>query len=314
MNSVRETRGEYNRPQQRVMARVEFLLAIARIAPSVLRSLATDVLPVFKECRQRHLYPLSEWWQRQGMTYGIQDPDVMEAEMVAPIMRWAAGHHLAGPNGESDAAPVIEHFEPPDPESHSSPVMSLLGWVYQVVMDTLEKWADEGAQPIRWNLSRAYERAAVWSGSLRVEVSWDVVNEQEHEFRKRTKSIFEQSLDEYVMSIKQLAQPQRSKQRYSPEWQAFLETLSENARGAFEDMARPSPSLIKLPERFSPHHYDWLVWYQIMGQSRNKIALELHQDRTAVADGVNMAARMVFGDTYRSWLRSPRSGRPRKGQ
>src|SRR5205807_1895209 len=143
---------------------------------------------------------------------------------------------------------------------------------------------------LRWNLSKVFDRAVAASGSFNVEVCWNVLREQEHTFRERALATFQLTLDDYVKRMRQKAELQAPKKPFSADYAALVEGLSERARTFLEATTHPLPRLMKLPYRFSPRHYDWLVQYQILGTSRNRIAEEHGQDRSVVGDGVNRAA------------------------
>lgn len=315
---VQQTDGAYEKAGERTTARVEFMAAIARTATSVFDSLERDVLPVFIERRSQYLVPRSWELPDADDQFDLDYPDSFEAELVPPFLRWAGTHYLAGPNGTADAEKLAEPFRLSlffgvD----STPALSLLAFVFRVAMATLEKWAAEGGRGPEpaWELSKVITEGSVDCGPLAFEVSWDVGRESEPAFRARVQAKLQQNLDEYSAGISRLAQPRPDGEQASKEWRVFLKMLSPEARQAVEKAACRKPQLAKIPYRYSPRHFDWLVQYQLLGKSKNAIAAGLggkDESRRVVGAGVNGAAKMVFGPNFKTWLRRPRPGRPRQ--
>jgi hypothetical protein len=79
----------------------------------------------------------------------------------------------------------------------------------------------------------------------------------------------------------------------------------------------------KHPRKVRREHFDWLALYQVRGWNNAEIARHVkkswpaqgtsaaHLEQT-VRDGIQTAARLVVGPSWRSWLRRGKSGRPKK--
>jgi hypothetical protein len=65
------------------------------------------------------------------------------------------------------------------------------------------------------------------------------------------------------------------------------------------------------PRKFRTDHFEWLVQYQVLGLSFNKIAKQSGKARSAVEEAVKGTAKLLIGVTWPEWLRPPqRGGRP----
>jgi hypothetical protein len=65
------------------------------------------------------------------------------------------------------------------------------------------------------------------------------------------------------------------------------------------------------PRKLSTDHFEWLVQYQVLGLSFNKIAKQSRRARSAVEEAVKGTAKLLIGVTWPEWLRPPqRGGRP----
>ncbi len=180
---------------------------------------------------------------------------------------------------------------------HDGSGPNLLSWFEPVVLQSFMCWAlhPEEVTP-RWHFQDDYSviaRSETPPAFCFETDGWAVLREPASAFRQRVKQLFEATLRQYMAK------------RLPPD--------DEHAASAQESFPR-------LPTKFAPHHFDWLVRYQVLGESFRDIGAVSNDDQNGAGQphltamkGVKTAAEAVIGPAYQKWLRPPsKGGRPKK--
>lgn len=295
-------------------ARIEFLLALQRVAPKVLSSLRDDILPAFRQILSgAGTQPEAIADQRGRGAGAIQR---VHHALELPLFRWASVFNLPDVK-----AGQIEQSSLRSPGNSAlqywfagMPFFSLL---VTVATDTLTVWAIRQAEPpLYWNLEPIQNK---WRSelqpcetSLQIAISaWQPGAETREAFRQRANREFDDGLNEHIAAVDReltasgpfaLGEPTSD----------LAPVLAEHIRQ--HNRSSGPPRAVKLPGRHVPEHIDWLVKYQVLGQLWGTIAAEDRSERhwRTVKAGVHLGAERVIGPDYKSWLRVSPRGRPRK--
>jgi hypothetical protein len=65
-------------------------------------------------------------------------------------------------------------------------------------------------------------------------------------------------------------------------------------------------------KKIAYEHFDWLILFQVKGDSYATIAKANHRTVQAVDEGIKKAAEALIGERWKEWLRPTKRGRPRK--
>jgi hypothetical protein len=295
------------------------LRAIERVVPKVLDSLRAKWLGKYQRLRTSYITRMPDGEDYlQTEIYEVLRPE---------IIPWADSWFLTGRGGEGVSALVHGRAIPE--------------FVNDVVIDTLEMWARDGARsPLKWSTASVEETAGVWQQTLLVEVGgWELLSESSAAFKKRAKGEFEKVLEKYIQGAQTRAgsygREKAGKEKLSPEdqqarvaYQRFVDSLPPGTRAAMACWTEAGSRLIKLGLQVSPRQFECLAQYQVGGMSMNAIAERAtaksrtdtggvgegvrHTDRRTVGEGVRHAAIAVVGPEFDRWLNRRKPGRPRK--
>ncbi len=297
-----------------LFARTEFLRAIQRVAPQALSCLRDEVMPKFQQ--------ILPW-------AGVEPRDLATASnrcgageryvwhsLEPPLFRWAARFNLS--DVTAHAVYNSTYLSPGQSGlRYESGGMPFFTWLVLVATDTLAEWAIRDVErPLDWNFARLERwRAALRPRETSLQViipAWAPGTETREGFIERARREINTRLDEYVASVRrELTEPEPS---YLGEPTLDLAPWFAEQIRQHNSTFKGSPRAAKLPERYAPEHFDWLVRYQVLERSWLAIAAEVGKKgrwRT-VKNGVHHVAERVIGPDYKSWLRRSPPGRPKK--
>jgi hypothetical protein len=305
----------------------QFFRAIQTELNEVLVDLQTSVLPHFIAARNRGgAYPGyadSTWaaiWHWAGQFQLVEAKDVQ---------------HLADPNARSIAAKMDDDYMfRCDPsasiegfERNSSAVVFGLGALNRVVMRTLRVWSDTLALP-----------PLEWSYPGKVLTVYDTSSEEQ--LVQANQELLEGGYLEFLESG-QVKTPDPPPYYYSIRVRAWnlrrenqaeaisriekeFRTVLKEAMNRHEAIA-DKVSLERHPRKVNTDHYKWLALYQVKGLSYEEVTKLVHPRRgdkdisfddlkKTVYAGIQDAAELVAGPSYKSWLRESKPGHPRKNK
>jgi hypothetical protein len=182
-----EAKKQFDRPtsaycnyNDHTWGRDQFLMAIERVAPQVLRTLREDVFPLYRKHRPRSQRAYLSLWT----DYKLQD--LVLQDLRPGIERWANHYHLGGPVGSTPPRGV-------DP---------LVDWMGPIILATLMTWGKEGAGArLAWCIFNQFSVGAYMEHPdpfrFRTE-GWAVLRETEPDFRARATREFEEALGQYM--------------------------------------------------------------------------------------------------------------------
>jgi hypothetical protein len=182
-----EAKKQFDRPtsaycdyNDHTWGRIQFLMAIERVASQVLRELRDDVFPLYRKHRPRSQRAYLRLW----LDYKLQEPVLQNLRPL--IERWANHHHLGGPGGS------------PPPRGE----LPLVDWMEPIILATLMTWGKEGAEArLAWCIFDQFA-AGAYIGTpdpfvLRTE-GWAVLRETEQDFRARVTREFEEAREQHI--------------------------------------------------------------------------------------------------------------------
>jgi hypothetical protein len=290
-----------------VRSRRLFLEAMHRLVPEVTRDLTTDraceatrkcakamdELRVTKQACELALSPMcgfDEYMEALDPYLTSPAHDAFgraSADMDTHIKRWQQRFHLRGPWLEEAAYATLwtAHFYREDGKTYEGPL--LLG--YRDVNVPLHEEEEVAPDPSESSLPGLKRHeifpAALWIDNLRIH---DLANGHDGPFG---------NYDPRKEKVEDEAK------RLLPELDIRLRTLLEavaNMDVTYNDA--PKTTTLRTTKKF-----EWLVRYQVMNQSKSKIANSEEEDRSHVGREVNATARLIGLD-----LRKEKGGRPRK--
>ncbi|MCE9567342.1 MAG: hypothetical protein K8U57_35525 [Planctomycetes bacterium] len=161
-------------------ARIEFLRAIARVAPGVVRDLRNRLLP-----KHNHLVPQT-LEGRLGVLVDYEEIDQLLIPLSPAIEEWAKNYRLDGPDGPL-AGPMA--------------VSPLPKWMGRIIVKCLFEWVTQGSpEPSDWPF-RDEDVTVSWLHPPACQFAcegWDPRLESEKTFRERARASFEDAVEEYI--------------------------------------------------------------------------------------------------------------------
>jgi hypothetical protein len=193
-------------------ARTEFLRAIQRIAPAVLRDLRDEVMPKF-----RQILPWAEArledFATEPSRKGTSAVHYVWHSLEPPLFRWAARYNLSDVTANSI---YNSTFISPKHSAlqYDSVGMPFFTWLVVVATDTLAEWAMRDVeQPLDWSFSglhRWRDRLRSSENSLHVTIpAWTPGTETREAFSVRARREFDNRLEEHVGRVwRDLSEPE----------------------------------------------------------------------------------------------------------
>jgi hypothetical protein len=159
--------------------RIQFMEAVARMAPDVLKCLHRDVYPAYLAVK-----PKSPRMLRALQTDPARHEPVLET--IRPFVRlWAEQFHLNGP-----ASQLPHHWDR----------VGLVGWMEPIILETLMSW-DVAGPSSSWSYPSQYCAGAFLDmpAAFRVECDgWAILRETRSGFEARVTADFKKTLQAYV--------------------------------------------------------------------------------------------------------------------
>jgi hypothetical protein len=178
---------ELRDPFDRTWARCEFLRAIGRRTPEVLKDLYASVY----QPHAAELRAMPSAFKLIGPGADPDDRDRVTALLHPRVAAWATRWHLAAPPMRSGARAA----------------QSLLPWLEWVVLDTLLAWQGGlGEGPPDWALPTGLTFAASLEVPTQLVITldgWALLGETEGAFRTRAGERFQRELDRYVAGCRE---------------------------------------------------------------------------------------------------------------
>jgi hypothetical protein len=259
--------------------------------------------------------------------YPLDDRDY--AELYPLTWDWAKKHHLVA--GErllsyrfSYVGLTEEEIEKRRNAFNSSPELTFfVSFAWFAILASLDDWRVNAASQkvLEWKLPQRPPRIGDAWGALSATgflSSMSVSAVTATLISMSSEPIIVRPFEERPKSIKNFQ---------CPLWDPLEEKRSTFRRQAIEHLTREldiqldqSESAmrclgkLKVPRKVSTEHFDWLVDYQLLGNSFPEIKRTARDasSRQTVDQGVKDAAEAVVGPCWKKWLRPGKRGRPRK--
>lgn len=299
--------GELEAAETHTAARIEFLAAIERNHPVVLRELRKAAMPHFRRLLVEAGISAKQF--NELADRALQNR--IWEDLSSIVYQWARRFHLVMDVGAGHAST----FQPAKHWSLWNRGRSLFDWLVQVCADSLGVWAaSKSRRTLAWCLEPIQQRLQLLRVApvfLFVTAPWVPDKESLKAFHQRAGREFEQALKEYTSSIastltaSEVFSPPSVSKSVDPMLTAMLQARA--------GMVIP-PMASSLSAGFVRAHFEWLVLHQVQGLSWPRISIKTKPVVTwrAVKAGVQAAAEQVVGDEWSNWLRKGTPGRPKK--
>jgi hypothetical protein len=156
-----------------------------------------------------------------------------------------------------------------------------LGWILEVTYRTLTAWMvePETCGVLEWVWPHSPECCSGQHYLTFAAPEWDVCRETKAEASDRILAALKGQVTRYLEEREQRARQEGMAQR---------------------------------PRTWTPHHFEWLVRFQVQGWSHNQIATAHDCTRQTIPPALNQVANLMVGPKWKQWLRPPgKPGRPR---
>jgi hypothetical protein len=318
-SSIARWSGELERAETHTAARIQFLCAIQRNHPKVLRELHQMAMPHFLGLLRTAKISVTGFYENGD---SVLQNRIWRA-LICTVFQWARRFHLVA--GEGPLHPPI--LEPAYHRAFWNQGRSLLDWLVQVCADSLGTWkaTKQKGKALAWDFGPIQQRLRLPAGDefRFVAAPWVPHRETLKAFHERVEHEFQQALETYTAPIisSLTATTTLPLPSNSESVDRILTAMLQTRHAAKDEnpAIKPDPTIIppmasKLSTAFTPDHYIWLVQYQVMRWSWSKIVGLCPREITqaAVKFGVKKAAADVIGEEWSKWLRAGKPGRPRK--
>jgi hypothetical protein len=271
-------RGQFTVPTDRCQYWAQLLFAIQRSAPDALNDLQDQVLPIFLKA----IGP-----DRQVLTDGLGSlpPNRRKAirRIVNPIIEaWLTKFNLQAkqqaPALKSKRKVSSKGRSPQTVNSEFSWERAYRRWVRETVYRTLGFWGRnaKAKMQLKWEMPHVPMVGGIPKHHIQFHaLGWDYFAETRSGAEERILKTLRKQVQFYLNKHQRDAADQGFEQR---------------------------------PKAWTVKHYDWLVQYQVLGWSHNRIARIAHCTRQTIQPAIHALAKLIADSDWKCWLRS--SGKP----
>jgi hypothetical protein len=275
---------EFSPPDDRRQYWAQFLKAVKDEAPEVLRALRDDVLPIFDRNVRADPYAI------ECELYHFSDGEYYRINhcIAAPTKEWLRRFKIWPAPWRSDRI-TMRGYTSPSGKYNSiwsipdCPEGKDLRWLIGVTWETLCAWVVEPIPEGRlaWRWSDCGSRMSDPEEYITFSVpSWDILRETRADAELRMLESLEKDL------------------------KCYLESEKRKAR---------DKGLTHRPRTWTTAHFEWLVRYQVLGESYGQIAKSRRCSPQNCKQAIAKVAKAMVGPSWKQWLRPPGlPGRPRK--
>jgi len=301
-----------------------FLRSIETEVPEALKALKESVLSLFVEAKNQGIeIPQRDstiWFAIWDWAHDWKLAKADEMELLKTPLAVFLFEEMRRDETIRALAPNVEPFTP-----DSAAIVFNLPSLAPVVLRTLEVWSEASdLNNLQWTFPEPVTPAAVQYGEEYAE-GLDVMLQDEH-LRKLIDDGMIRTPDpppgHYTLKI--LAWQLRRETRKEG-WDRIMEDLADKLRQAMDQhvIIAEKVGLYQHPQVTQPDQFKWLALFQVKGWNKTEIAEHVKETwpakgtsvehlRETVRLGIESAAELVIGPSWKSWLRQGQSGRPRR--